>query len=107
MFEQTIEKAYKYPKIGLTMEVTVTQSEKGKLVLEATKDQGFLNVVKAAVWEQSGVEQAGLRIKHPEDKTAEFVLKTKSKEPKKVWNEALDTVKGWLSSLDGELKKFK
>ncbi len=89
------------------MEVTVTQSDKNKMVLEATKDQGFLNLVKAAVWEQSGVEQAGLRIKHPEDKTAEFVLKTKTKEPKKVWNDALETVKNWLNSFGSELKKLK
>ena len=86
----------------------VLKNDKEELRLQFdTIDQGFLNFIKDAIWKQSGVEQAGFRIDHPEVGKPVFVIKTKGKKAKDVWNSAVDSLSKDLSKLEKDVKKLK
>jgi DNA-directed RNA polymerase subunit L len=90
------------------MQLEILKDEKDELRLRFdTRDQGFLNLIKEAVWKQSGVEMAGFKIEHPEIGMPEFVLKTKGKKAKDVWNAALETIADDLDKFGVSLKKLK
>lgn len=90
------------------MELKILKDEKDELQIEfAETDEGFLNLIKNAVWQQSGVESAGFRIEHPETSKPVFIIKSKSKKAKDIWNSALETVSGELEKFGKELKKLK
>ncbi len=90
------------------MEIEVLKEEKHELQVQFSEiDHGFLNLLKEAIWQQSGVEMASFRLEHPEVSKPLFVLKTKGKEAKKVWNSALESVSEQLEKLNKELKKLK
>lgn len=72
------------------MEFKLVESTKDKLVMEFEQfDQGILNLVKHELWNDEATELAGFKITHPEIGHAKFVLRTKGKSPKTVWNLAL------------------
>lgn len=90
------------------MEYTVLKDEKDELQVELSEaDHGFLNMIKEAIWRESGVEIASFRLEHPEVSKPVFILKTKGKEAKKVWNSALDSISSDLEKFEKELKKLK
>lgn len=91
------------------MEVNILDNEKGELKVEfSEKDEGFMNLVKTALWEQSETEMAGFRIEHPEVSKPVFFLKVKSgKDAKKVWNAALDLVSEQLDEFGKKVKQMK
>lgn len=90
------------------MEVEILKEEKDALQLTFSEtDQGLLNMVKEALWKQSGVEIAAFKLDHPEISKPVFVLKTKGKDAKKVWNSAIESLADDLGKLDKELKKLK
>jgi len=90
------------------MEIEVLKDEKHELQVKFSEiDHGFLNLIKEAVWQQSGVEIASFRVEHPEVGEPVFILKTKGKEAKKVWNSALELISEQLDKLNKELKKLK
>ena len=90
------------------MEIEVLNEEKDRLELKFSEtDHGLLNMIKEALWKQSGVELASFKLEHPEISKPVFVLKTKGKEAKKVWNSAIDSIEEDLEKLDKELKKLK
>lgn len=55
-------------------------------------DHGFCNLLKKELWSNKETESAGFRVTHPEVGEIEFFLKTKGNNPKKVWNEAVDSL---------------
>ena len=63
-------------------------------------DQGFLNLIKQELWKDPSVDISGFRVTHPVVGVAEFTLKTKKKNAKKAWNDALD-------SLNKQVEEFK
>ena len=84
------------------------KDDKDELEIEfAETDQGFLNLIKEAVWQQSGVEFAGFKIDHPETSRPVFIIKSKSKKAKDIWNAAIETVSEELDKFGKELKKIK
>jgi DNA-directed RNA polymerase subunit L len=90
------------------MEYEILKEETHELQVQFSEiDHGFLNLIKEAIWQQSGVEMASFRLEHPEVSKPLFVLKTKGKDAKKVWNLALDSAKDQLDKLSKELKKLK
>ena len=90
------------------MKINVLESEKDLLKVEfEKKDEGFLNLIKKYVWQDKATELAGYKIDHPEVGKPVFVLKTKSKAAKKVWNDALTTAKKDIEDFEKELKKIK
>ena len=90
------------------MKVEVLKDEKDELRLKFdSRDQGFLNLIKEAVWKQSGVEMAGFKTEHPEVGMPEFIIKTKGKKAKDVWNAALETIADDLDKFGASLKKLK
>jgi len=92
------------------METNVLEtSDKNELKVEfSEKDEGFLNLVKTALWEQSETEMAGFRIEHPEVSKPVFFLKVKSgKDAKKVWNSALDSISEQLDDFGKKAKQLK
>lgn len=52
-------------------------------------DQGILNLIKEHLWKDKATQLAGFRVTHPQVGKAEFVLKTKDKDAKAVWNVAI------------------
>jgi DNA-directed RNA polymerase subunit L len=90
------------------MEATVLKEDKDSLQVELSEaDHGLLNVIKEALWKQSGVEVASFRLEHPEVSKPVFVLKTKGKDAKKVWNSALESISSDLEKFEKEIKKLK
>ncbi|HKZ50003.1 MAG TPA: RpoL/Rpb11 RNA polymerase subunit family protein [Candidatus Nanoarchaeia archaeon] len=90
------------------MEANILKEDKDILEVQLSEaDHGFLNMLKEALWKQSGVEMASFRLEHPEVSKPVFVLRTKGKEAKKVWNSALDSVSADLEKLGKEFKKLK
>jgi DNA-directed RNA polymerase subunit L len=90
------------------MEYEVLKEETHELQVQFSEiDHGMLNLIKEAVWQQSGVEMASFRIEHPEVSKPLFILKTKGKDAKKVWNSAIESTKEELEKLSKELKKLK
>jgi len=90
------------------MEANILKEDKDILEVQLSEaDHGFLNMLKEALWKQSGVEMASFRLEQPEVSKPVFVLRTKGKEAKKVWNSALDSVSADLEKLGKEFKKLK
>ena len=90
------------------MEVEITKSDKNELRLKFNEiDQGFLNLVKLAVWEDSATQMAGFNIDHPVVGYPIFILKTKGKSAKDVWNKALESVNKQISTFESQIKKLK
>jgi len=74
------------------MELNVLSKDTNELKIQFEHaDQGFLNLIKDALWTQTGVDMAGFKIDHPETGRAIFTLKTKGKAAKDIWNVALKT----------------
>ncbi|MEK6807940.1 MAG: RpoL/Rpb11 RNA polymerase subunit family protein [Nanoarchaeota archaeon] len=91
------------------MELTVIESTKNELKVQfSEKDEGFMNLIKTALWEQSETEMAGFKMDHPTVSLPVFTLKVKDgKDAKKVWNASLDSISEQLDSLGKEVKKLK
>jgi DNA-directed RNA polymerase subunit L len=90
------------------MKPTVLKSDKNLLKLELEQlDQGILSAIKAQLWEDKATELAGFQTNHPEVDKPVFTLRTKGKDPKKVWNAAIAELKKQADSLSKEAKKIK
>ncbi|MBI2040860.1 MAG: hypothetical protein HYT16_02035 [DPANN group archaeon] len=91
------------------MEFTILEENKGAIKIEASaRDEGFFNLVKRQLWQNGGVEIASFRIAHPDISRPVFVIKAKSgKDPKKLWNAALESISEELKSFEKEIKKLK
>lgn len=86
------------------MKPVILENEKDKLVLKFEPfDQGVLNLVKEKLWEDSATSMAGFKVTHPEVGFAKFVLNTKGKAPKTVWNSALKSASEDIDSFAKEL----
>ncbi len=81
----------------------IISSKKNLLKLKFKEmDQGLINLIKDQLWKDKTTDIAGFRITHPQVGHLEFTLKTKGKDPKKVWNSAIDA----LSRQVDEFKKL-
>lgn len=90
------------------MKPVILESEKDKLVLKFEPfDQGTLNLVKQKLWEDSATTMAGFKVTHPEVGFAKFVLNTKAKAPKTVWNSAIKAAADDIDSFSKEVKGLK
>ena len=90
------------------MDVETVKSEKNELRLKFSEiDQGFLNFIKSAVWEDSATQMAGFNIDHPMVGHPTFILKTKGKSAKDVWNKALESANKQISTFESQIKKLK
>ena len=90
------------------MKVNILESKNDLLKLEfEKKDEGFLSLVKKYLWEDKATEMAGYKIDHPEVGKPVFILRTKGKNAKKVWNDALAAIKKDLETFKQDIKKIK
>ena len=88
------------------MDINILKDEKDELHIEFSEtDEGFLNLLKNAVWQQSGVDFAGFRVEHPETSKPIFIIK--GKKAKDIWSSAVETVSEELEKFGKELKKIK
>jgi DNA-directed RNA polymerase subunit L len=90
------------------MKPVITENKKDSLKIEFKDlDQGFMTLVKDKLWEDKATNLAGFRVTHPETGVLQFTLKTKGKEAKKVWNDALTKLNKDMKDFDTEIKKLK
>lgn len=90
------------------MEAEILESGKDKLVIKFKPfDQGILNLVKQELWNDKATQMAGFKVTHPEIGYAKFVLVTKGKAPKTVWNSALKRASAHIDSFGKEIKVLK
>ena len=88
------------------MNVEILKEEKDELKLRFDKkDFGLLNMIKDKLNEQKEVLIASFKVEHPDVGQPEFLLKTKGKDAKKVWNAAVDDISEEIEKLAKELKK--
>jgi len=72
------------------MEVKIIKSEPKELKIEFSEvDQGLLNAIKDALWNNSNTDMAGFNIPHPEVGKPVFFLRTTKESAKDVWNKAI------------------
>lgn len=91
----------------ISMEVEVLKKEKNNLELKFNeRNQGILNLIKSTLWQDKATQVASFRIEHPEIGQPIFVLKTKGKEAKKVWNDALEKLASQIDKLKEKFKSF-
>ena len=90
------------------MEPVVIESKKDffKLSFKAI-DQGFMSLVKDKLWDDKATEVAGFKVTHPEAGELVFTLKTKGKDAKKVWTDALASLSKDIKNFELEIKKIK
>ncbi|MEM4714207.1 MAG: DNA-directed RNA polymerase subunit L [Candidatus Nanoarchaeia archaeon] len=90
------------------MEFKILKEEKDWLEIEFEEvDHGLLSMLKEAIWMQDGVEIASFRIDHPEVGKPVFILRTKNKDAKKVWNDAVDSLLKTIDQFKKEVKSLK
>ncbi len=89
------------------MKPTIVKSEKNELVIEFDEiDQGMLNAINDAVWQQKGIDQAGFKVDHPEVSKPVFIIKTSGSDAKKIWNSAIDELAKQFEGFATQLKKL-
>ncbi len=85
----------------------ILASSKEELKLKFSKiDHGFLNLVKEELWNDKATTVAGFKVTHPQVGVVEFSLKTKGKQAKQVWNDAVDRLSKKFSELQKEASKL-
>ena len=90
------------------MKTKILESKKDLLKVEFNKnDEGFLSLIKKYLWQDKATELAGYSIDHPEVGKPVFVLRTKGKAAKLVWNNALDSAKKDLDEVSKDIKKLE
>ena len=90
------------------MKPTILKTEKNLLKIELEHlDQGILNAIKAQLWQDSATQTAGFKTNHPDVDKPVFILRTKGKDAKKVWNSAISELKKKADSLAKNTKKIK
>ncbi len=90
------------------MKVTVITNEKNHLEFYIEGERHTLpNLLKEKISADTAVEFCAYRLDHPLDTKARFVIKTTAKNPKKVLEEAIKTLKEELGELKKEVEKLK
>jgi DNA-directed RNA polymerase subunit L len=90
------------------MKPEIIESKKDVLKVSFSDiDQGFMTVVKDKLLEDKATEIAGFKVTHPESGELIFTLKTKGKDAKKAWNDALAALSKDVKSFESEVKKLK
>ena len=90
------------------MEIETIKSEKNELRLRFNEiDQGFLSLIKSCLWEDSTTELAGFNIDHPIVGNPTFILKTKGRSAKDVWNKSLERANKQISDFESKIKTLK
>ena len=86
------------------MKPEILETKKDKLVIKFDPfDQGILNLVNQELWADKATEMAGFKVTHPEVGFARFILRTKGKAPKTVWNSALKRASAAIDSFSKKL----
>ena len=84
------------------------EKEKNKLRIKFDKiDHSVLTLISDQIWKEKDVDVAGFKIDHPEIGEPVFMLKTKRKDAKSVWNAAIDALLKENKELEKELSKIK
>ena len=89
------------------MEHELIKSESNELIIDFKPfDQAILNLVKEELWQDSATQVAGFKVTHPQVGVAHFVLKTKGKNAKDVWNSAVKRAQSRVEELGKEFSKL-
>lgn len=90
------------------MEINVLEKEKDRLKIQfGTIDQGMLNAIRNALWQNPAVEAAGFDLVHPQVGKPIFFLQTKGKDAKEVWNKTVEGLMKDAADLEKSLKSLK
>lgn len=90
------------------MELEILEKSKNELKIKFSEiDQGILNLIKSRLWEDKDTDMAGFYLTHPESGHPVFFLRTKKKDPKKVWNSTIDSISKQVDGLKKDFKKVK
>jgi len=90
------------------MKVSIITNEKNHLEFYVEGERHTLpNLLKEKIALDPAVEFCAYRLDHPLDKKARIVVKTTGKSPKKILEEAIQTLKEELNELKKEVEKLK
>jgi len=86
------------------MKPEILEDKKDKLVLKFKPfDHAILNLVNQELWADADTQMSGFKVTHPEVGFARFILRTKAKAPKTVWNSALKRASAHIDSFSKQL----
>lgn len=88
------------------MKLNILKDEKNHLEFKIENERhAFPSLLKAKLLEDNEVTFAAYTLEHPTESSCKFVLKTKSKAPKKVLEEATKALETELNEFSNKLKK--
>ena len=90
------------------MKLNVLTNEKNHVEFYIEGERHTLpNIIKEKISGMDGVEFCAYKLDHPLDKKSKFILKTTSKSPKKLIEEAIKLTKDDLAEFKKEFDKLK
>ena len=90
------------------MQIEVLEKEKNKLKVKFSEiDYGLLSVISDQLWKEKSVDIAGFKLDHPQVGEPVFILKTKGKDAKTIWNSAIDKISEEVKDMEKEFAKVK
>ncbi|MEM4257367.1 MAG: DNA-directed RNA polymerase subunit L [Candidatus Diapherotrites archaeon] len=88
------------------MKINILKEEKNLLEFKIENEKHSIpSLLKAKLLEDNEVEFVAYTLDHPADTSCKFILKTKSKTPKKVLEEATKSLETELTEFSNKLKK--
>jgi len=88
------------------LEIEVLKKEKNLLEFKIKGERHALsNLLKTKLLEEKEAEFVAYKLEHPMDQDSVFVLRTKTKDPKKVLIDTLTDIQKDLNEFSKELKK--
>ena len=89
------------------MEVNVLKEEKDNIELEIKgEDHTFCNILRSELWNLEDTNFAAYAIKHPLMSSPIFTLHVKKGKPRKVLNDAVDSLRSEAKGFKSALKSL-
>jgi len=107
MLKTTVTFINKTEKFTSTMEFKVLEESKTKLVFQLKGEtHTFCNLLKDELLNCKGVVTSSYRVDHPLTGVPQFLIETKSAEPRKALKEALASIKKKAEAFRKEVAEF-
>ena len=90
------------------MDIKIVEDKKNKLVFEIPGTrQTLTNLLRNALWSNEETKNAGYHVTHPVVGHQVFLLETKSKEARKVLDEAVKSIHKDIEKASSDLKGLR
>lgn len=90
------------------MDIKIVEEKKNKLVFEMPGTrQTLTNLLRHALWNNEDTKNAGYHVTHPVVGHQVFLLETKTKEARKILDEAIKSINKDIEKASSDLKGLR